>query len=256
MMFNVAKDGKTTIQIGQFYVSDYIENDLLDIVEDFSCSILQNIPACIWIQTSENEYYIICNINECYILDVNRKKIKKEKVSLIEIGKNLYNDLNKCRKNILELNEVADIDEVENILNLNLETMIVCNSILKEDFYFKKGNITQTTLESLNYALYLHSSGLVYDTIDNEEIFRLYDYDRTYVIIIKKKKNNNTKAELLLVNKSLDQVAIETYISLIDKKKMKRTKELLDELYNNILEYHSDFPQMLEDISKEKTHII
>lgn len=252
-MFYVAKDGKVTIQIGKFYLSDYIETGFLDIIEEFSYAILQYTPACIWLQTSEKEYQIICNINECYIIDVKKKKVKKEKVSLIEIGKSLYQDLNKCRKNLLELNDLLGIDDTEDIIDMTLDTIMICNNMLRENFQYKKGNITQATLETLGYALYLHSAGVVYDEIDNEQIFRLYDYERTYIVIVKKKKGSNTtKLELIVIDKPIDEIAVETYIELKDKKKMKHTKELLDSLYDNILEYQPDFPEKLKEKDKEK----
>ena len=51
---------------------------------------------------------------------------------------------------------------------------------------------------------------------------------------MKKKKK---RIELIVIEKNLEDIAKETYESLKDKKKLKRTKELLDIMKENLMEY-------------------
>lgn len=237
-MFNISKDGKMTIEIGNFKISDYIDGSIIDIVEDFTSAILCNTPPCLWIQTSNEEFFIICNIEECYIINTNIKKAITEKVGIKEFVKNLYSDIYKNKKNIL--NSIEDIWEgaecADEIIDVNLETLLVCKNTILDDFSFHKGNIIQSTLDAINYALYLHASALVYDRIENQESFRIFDYEKTYVIIVSSKKKKK-KMELIVIDKSLENVAKETYESLKNKKKLKKTKELLDSMKENLVEY-------------------
>ncbi len=237
-MFNVSKDGKMTVEIGNFKISDYIEGNIIDIVEDFSSAILSDSPPCLWIQTSNEEFFIVCNIEECYIINTNIKKAITEKVGIADFAQSLYSDIHRYRKNIT--NSIEDVWEnaecVDEIIDVNLETLLVCRNAIKDDFSFHKGNLIQATLDAINYALYLHASGLVYDRIEKQESFRIFDYERTYVIIVSPKKKKK-KIELIVIEKCLEDVAKETYESLKDKKKLRRTKELLDIMKENLVEY-------------------
>lgn len=237
-MFQIAKDGKMTIEIGNFKISDYIEGNIIDIIEDFTSSILSDSPPFLWIQTSSEKYFIICNIKECYIINTNIKKAIMESVGIETFCQSLYSDIHKNRKNIINnIEELwGDNEHIEEIIDVNLETLLVCRNALRDDFSFHKGNLVQSTLDAINYALYLHASGLVYDRIEKQESFRIFDYERTYVIITSMKKKKK-RIELIVIEKNLEDIAKETYESLKDKKKLKRTKELLDIMKENLMEY-------------------
>lgn len=236
-MFEVAKDGKLTIEIGKFKICDYIEGSMLDIIEDFTSAVLCDSPPCLWIQTQNEEFFIVCNIEECYILNTSIKKAITEKVGIEEFMQNIYSDVNKYRKNIISsIEEVWEEMDINEIIDVNLETLLVCKNTLQNDFSFHKGNLIHSTLDAINYALYLHSSALVYDRIENMESFRIFDYERTYVLIVSSKKKKK-KLELIVIDRCLEDVALETYESLRDKKKLRRTKELLDIMKENLVEY-------------------
>lgn len=247
-MFNVAKDGKMTIEIGNFKICDYIEGSLLDIIEDFTSAVLCDSPPCLWIQTSNEEYFIICNIEECYIINTDIKKAITERVSLEEFTQSLYSDIHKYRKNIINSIEKIweEAEHLDEIIDVNLETLLVCRNTVRDDFSFHKGNLIQSTLDAINYALYLHASGLVYDRIENQESFRIFDYERTYVIIVSPKKKKK-KMELIVIERSLEEIALETYESLRDRRKLKRTKELLDIMKENLVEYGIHIDKKYDD---------
>lgn len=252
-MFQIAKDGKMTIEIGSFKISDYIEGNIIDVVEDFTSSVLSDAPPCIWIQTPNEEFFIICNIEECYIINTKIKKAIIEKVNIKEFCRSLYSDIHRNRKNII--NNIEDLwgenENIDDIIDVNLETLLVCKNALQDDFSFHKGNLIHSTLDAINYALYLHASGLVYDRIEKEELFRIFDYEKTYVIIVKERKKKR-KIELIVIDECLEDIAKETYDSLKNKKKLKRTKELLDIMKENLAEYGIDLDTEGDSDSAER----
>lgn len=244
-MIKLQKNGKVKIDIGSFHLNEYLENELIDFLEDFNYGLGGRVPIILRAETFDNEYFFIININELYILDTNNEKISKENISLLEFGRNLYDDILKQQDAIIEYTSdlFENTKEIKEIFSLNLRSLNIL--LNQEDFSYKRGNLTKNTLDALNNALYLHTVGCVYDKIENIETFRLFGYDKTYLISITKPSNNkilqqNNKISLDIINKPLTTIVIEVYNKVSNQKKLQTTKDLLDQLKENLKEYGVD----------------
>lgn len=244
-MIKLQKNGKVKIDIGSFHLNEYLENELIDFLEDFNYGLGGRVPIILRAETFDNEYFFIININELYILDTNNEKISKENISLLEFGRNLYDDILKQQDAIIEYTSdlFENTKEIKEIFSLNLRSLNIL--LNQEDFSYKRGNLTKNTLDTLNNALYLHTVGCVYDKIENIETFRLFGYDKTYLISITKPLNSkiiqqNNKISLDIINKPLTTIAIEVYNKVSSQKKLQTTKDLLDQLKENLKEYGVD----------------
>ena len=235
-MIKLLKDGKVKIQIGSFKIQDIMENDFISLIEDFNYGLSEKVPIVLNFEMNNNEYYIILNLNECYIIDIKNEIVSTENISLFDFGRLLYKDLLSQQKEIINYssNIFEEEKEIKDIFNLNLRSLNIL--LNQEDFMYKKGNIEKNTLEILNNALYLHSFGCVYDEFENVESFRLFTYDKIYLIlhtIINKK----TKTDLIIINEDITSFSKKILNNFKEKRKLKSTQVLLKDLKQNLKEY-------------------
>lgn len=236
-MIKLQNNGKLKIDIGTFHLNDYIENDIMTFLEDFNYGLTNEQPIVLQVQTDKNEYYIICNIKETYIINTNENSFQIQRIGLFKLAKEFYLDVKNQKDKIFEYTfDCFDEDtrELEKTFDLNLTALKLL--LNKENFLYKSGNVTHSTLETINNALYLHTIGCVYDKFDNLETFRIFGYKKSYLITLTKRHKITTK-KMEIINHSLYEIAKNVIIDLEDKKKLKRTQDLLNDIKNNLKEY-------------------
>ena len=86
-MIKLLKNGKVKIEIGSFKVQDIMNNDFISLIEDFNYGLSEKFPIILTFEMSKSYYYVICNINECYIIDSKKETIKVEKITLFNMGR-------------------------------------------------------------------------------------------------------------------------------------------------------------------------
>lgn len=236
-MVKILKNGQIEFNLGSFHIKDFMNNDIVSLLEDFNYGLSLKIPVVLNIEMKKNKNFVICNLKECYILNENKKSIQTENIGLFKIGKTLYNDIFNQQHIYIEYisNIMQDIQEVKGILSLNLRSLKIL--LNQNDFIYKNVNINKSTLESLNNALYLHSIQCVYDKFENVESFRLFTPNRTYLILNTKIKKQ-VKQEFLVIEKSIIDIAINCFEELKGKRKLKQTQDLLEDLKKNLMEYN------------------
>lgn len=235
-MIKLLKNGKVKIEIGSFKVQDIMNNDFISLIEDFNYGLSEKFPIILTFEMSKSYYYVICNINECYIIDSKKETIKVEKIKLFNMGRTLYKDLLLQQEKIINHTSkiFEETKEIKNILNLNLRSL---NILLNQDnFMYKIGNVSRNTLEILNNSLYLHSSGCVYDKFENVESFRLFTLDKIY-LILNTKVNKKIKTELIIINENIINVCKKVLEEFDGKRKLKSTQFLINDLKENLKEY-------------------
>lgn len=234
-MLKIYDNNKIELTLRTIHIKGTMQNDFNSILENINHSLLEKVPVLWNIQLDDINYLFICNIKETYIINTKNQKFFRERIEIFTFLRNLLNDLEIQQKKIINSMMQPNLDRkvLEYELSLNLRGLNVL--LNQEDFIYTPKNIVQKTIESLNYAISNSTISCIFDKIDNVESFRVFSSKKIYLI---QKTINTQKSDYDLIVLDEDIINISNkVIEKVDKKrKLKKTKTLLDELKNNIKE--------------------
>lgn len=227
-MFHLTKQQKLNITIKNFHCLDYFY-DFNTMLDKFNLGLFEHTPIVLNLNMKKHFYFIICNLNEIYILDMNNFNFDIQKISLQEICNQIYNDLFKQQNEILEL--LQDNEKEHFVLSLQWLNIL----LNQEDFKYNKKNINKITLDALNDTIKNNTINCIYDTLENIETFRIFSNNKNFLILNTYKKKK-CKTEFIILDENIIDISNIVIKELENKRKLKSTYDNMKLLKNNLQE--------------------
>ena len=237
-IIKIYNNNKVKFSLGGFEFFDYLDNQIIDILEDMNLGLTHHKPILLRFEVPTREYYLLLNKEECYFWNTEDKKLNTIFISLEKIVKEFYTDiieqLSMILQNTFDILETED-HGIKEIYDLNLRSLHILMN--QDNFSYKGKNLTESTLNALNDGLFLHTDVCVYDNYETTESFRVITDKKTY-LITKTLRNEKYKRDMEIIPVKMTDVAVSLYKELSSKHKLLTTKQQLDNLKHNLKEYN------------------